>query len=58
MDHVILDWQQAGLRRPSLFRSYLTTRPRKELTRIGRLTDRDWQSIQSCLRSAIAAELA
>lgn len=54
MDHLILDWRQAGLRKPSLFRSYLTTRPRTELTLIGHLSDRDWQGIQSCLRSAIA----
>jgi hypothetical protein len=44
----------AGLKRPTAFRTFLVTRPVAEMTRIGRLSDRDWKAVQECLRRAIA----
>jgi len=53
-DHVLQDWREAGLKRPTAFRTFLVTRPVAEMTRIGRLSDRDWKAVQECLRRAIA----
>ena len=52
-DTILQDWQQTGLRKPSLFRAFLTTRPRSELTLIGHLSERDWLAVQACLRDAV-----
>jgi mRNA interferase MazF len=52
-DCVLKDWQQAGLRKPSLFRSFLATRPREELTLIGHLSEADWRAVQICLQAAV-----
>ena len=53
-DHLIADWSEAGLRRPSAFRSFLVTLPQSEvLAVIGHLSSSDWQKIQVCIRKAI-----
>ncbi|MBM4463978.1 MAG: type II toxin-antitoxin system PemK/MazF family toxin [Chloroflexi bacterium] len=53
-DCVLQDWQTAGLRTPSAFRTFLATMPTTSLTTIGCLSDRDWQKVQGCLRVALA----
>ncbi|MDE0012134.1 MAG: type II toxin-antitoxin system PemK/MazF family toxin [Candidatus Poribacteria bacterium] len=54
-DHLIADWTEAGLRRPSAFRSFLVTPPQsKVLAIIGSLSSSDWQKVQACIRQAIA----
>ena len=53
-DHLIADWTGAGLRRPSVFRSFLVTLPQsKVLAVIGSLSSADWQKVQACIRKAI-----
>jgi mRNA interferase MazF len=52
-DCVLQDWSSAGLHRPTAFRSYLLTVDRTGAVSIGRVSQRDWQSIQSCLRLAL-----
>jgi mRNA interferase MazF len=52
-DHLLTDWHQSGLSKPSAYRTFLATTPRHAITRIiGRLSDRDWQAVQECLISA------
>lgn len=53
-DFVLLDWQLAGLRASSCFRSYFVTVHRSNLTSFGRLSVRDWERVQTCIRGAIA----
>ena len=53
-DYVLRDWQLAGLRSPSAFRSYLVTLDDGSLPAIGRLTERDWLGVQACLALAVA----
>jgi len=53
-DHVIQDWQTAGLNKPSVFRAFLATMPATAFTVIGRLSDRDWEAVQRCLRASLA----
>ena len=53
-DHVLVDWQPAGLRAVSCFRAYVLTTHRSELTVIGHLTQRDWDPIKACVRAAFA----
>jgi len=53
-DYTLLDWQAAGLRQPSAFRSYLITTENHALTSVGKLSQRDWQGVQACLSRAIA----
>jgi mRNA interferase MazF len=56
-DHIIQDWQPAGLHVPSSFRAFLETHPATTIIHeIGNLTQRDWEQIQICLRRAIAFE--
>jgi len=49
-DCALLDWRQAGLHAASYFRLFLVTLPQREIRRIGRLSDADWQSVRACLR--------
>ena len=54
-DYVLQDWSQAGLRIPSVFRSFFATLPpatHPEL--VGHLSDRDWQEVCACVRTALA----
>ena len=54
-DYILKDWLGSGLARPSAFRAFLRTEPRTAITRvIGKLSDRDWQEVQSRLRLALA----
>ncbi len=53
-DHFVEDWQAAGLRAQSYFRTYVLTVHRSELTVIGRLSDRDWNSVRACVGNAFA----
>ena len=53
-DHVLLDWSDAGLHRPSAFRTFLATLPASAATPIGRCSKRDWEEILACLARAIA----
>ena len=56
-DYTLLDWHSAGLRQPSAFRSYLVTAESNVLNGVGKLSQRDWQGVQSCLSLAIASSL-
>jgi mRNA interferase MazF len=53
-DRVLLDCQSAGLRAVSCFRAYVLTTHRSELTVIGHLSQRDWDSVRACVRAAFA----
>lgn len=48
-DHIIVDWQLAGLNRPSVFRSFFNMVLPSAVRRIGSLSDADWKSVQQCL---------
>ena len=46
-DHALADWSAAGLRLPSLFRSFLVTVPRTAVYHVaGHLSDQDWLAIR------------
>ncbi|MEW6262272.1 MAG: type II toxin-antitoxin system PemK/MazF family toxin [Thermodesulfobacteriota bacterium] len=54
-DYVLQDWAQAGLKVPSVCRSFLATLP--AATRpmlVGHPSDRDWQGVGECVRIALA----
>lgn len=54
-DHLIANWTEAGLRRPSAFRTFLVTLPQSEvLAVIGHLSSSGWQMVKDCIRKAIA----
>jgi mRNA interferase MazF len=52
IDCTIQDWRAAGLRAESLFRAYVLTIHRSEMTIIGHLSDHDWKSVKACVRAA------
>ena len=52
-DHVIADWQAAGLKRPSAFRTFIVTADATTCRVIGHLSPRDWQAVQAAVRAAI-----
>jgi len=52
-DHILLDWQQAGLTKPSAYRTYLSTVASADCHVIGRLSARDWQAVQTAARLAL-----
>ncbi len=52
-DHVLSDWQAAGLDAPSAFRAFLATRPATEARVIGRLTPADWTAVRTCCLRAL-----
>jgi len=55
-DHVLHDWQSAGLRVPSAFRAFLVTLPRSSIvSTMGRLSPTDWTEVVS--RVALALDL-
>jgi mRNA interferase MazF len=55
-DYVLQDWQAAGLRVQSVFRSFIVTLPRSaNLVVIGHVSARDWQGIKACVKVALAA---
>jgi hypothetical protein len=51
-DYTLLDWRAAGLRAESCFRAYVLTAHRSELTVIGHLSARDWESVHARVRAA------
>jgi mRNA interferase MazF len=53
-DHILFDWRSAGLRAESCFRAYVLTTHRSELTVIGHLSARDWESVKARVRVAFA----
>ncbi len=54
-DCKLQDWSQAGLRVPSVFRSFFATLPSTtNPILIGHLSDQDWQSVQACVKAALA----
>lgn len=54
-DYTLQDWQAAGLRVPSVFRSFIVTLPRSaKLVVIGQLSERDWKGIRACIKLALA----
>ena len=54
-DFPFMDWQAAGMRLPSAYRSFLATLPAANvLSHIGRLYDRDWQGVRASLARAMA----
>ena len=52
-DCILFDREEAGLRSPSAMRSYLFTVEQSEITKIGRLSDADWQEVQARLKLAL-----
>jgi mRNA interferase MazF len=53
-DYVLMDWQAAGLRVASVFRSFIVTLPPSaNLVRVGRLSERDWQGVRTCIKVAL-----
>jgi mRNA interferase MazF len=53
-DFIIQDWQAAGLRQPSAFRSYLNTVLPSDVRVNGRLSERDWAGVRQCLSHVLA----
>jgi mRNA interferase MazF len=54
-DYLLQDWAQAGLRVPSVFRSFFATLPPStHPIHAGHLSDRDWQGVCACVRVALA----
>jgi mRNA interferase MazF len=54
-DYVLQDWAASGLRVESIFRSFIVTIPASaHIVRIGQLSERDWQAIWDCVRTALA----
>ncbi len=52
-DHLLADWMQASLRKPSAFRAFLITMPIKAVQVVGHLSERDWLSVKQCLGEAL-----
>jgi mRNA interferase MazF len=54
-DYVLQDWQAAGLRVASVFRSFIVTLPPSaNLVSIGQLSEPDWEGVRACLKIALA----
>lgn len=54
-DYTLQDWQAAGLRTASVFRSFIVTLPRSaNLVVIGQLSERDWKGVRACVKLALA----
>jgi mRNA interferase MazF len=53
-DYMLVDWRAAGLRAESCFRAYVLTTHRSELTVIGHLSARDWESVKARVRAAFS----
>lgn len=53
-DHVLQDWQSAGLRVPSAFRAFLVTLPQSSIvSTMGTLSPADWTQVASRVKLAI-----
>ena len=54
-DYALVDWAAAGLRLPSLFRSFLVTLPRTAVHQVaGHLSDQGWLAVRARLKTALA----
>lgn len=54
-DPALVDWSAAGLRLPSVFRSFVVTLPQVAVHQVaGRLSDSDWQAVREKLGIALA----
>lgn len=53
-NYILVDWRSAGLGAESCFRAYVLTIHRSELTVIGHLSERDWESVRARVRAAFA----
>ncbi len=52
-DYILQDWAAAGLRVESVFRSFIVTLPKAaNIIQIGHLSERDWQAIRFCVKTA------
>ncbi len=55
-DYALADWAAAGLRLPSLFRSFLVTVPRTAVYEVvGHRSDQDWLAVRARLGTALAS---
>jgi mRNA interferase MazF len=53
-DHILQDWQAAGLRVPSAFRTFLVTLPQSSIgSTIGELSLADWTQVASRVKLAL-----
>lgn len=53
-DHVLQDWQSAGLRVPSAFRAFLVTLPQSSIvSTMGTLSPADWTQVASRVKLAM-----
>ena len=52
-DYLLQDWKQAGLHKPSAFRTYLGMEGQDNLRIVGHLSNRDWQGVLAAVRGAI-----
>ncbi len=56
-DYVLQDWQSAGLRVASAFRSFVVTIPTStNIVRIGKLSVRDWEAVCTCIKIALTED--
>ncbi len=54
-DHLLQDWELAGLNKASAVRAFLGTYRQSEVSAaIGKLSGRDWTQVQMALRRALA----
>jgi mRNA interferase MazF len=56
-DYVLQDWQSANLNKASAVRIFLFTLPQNKVTKIGDLSEKDWQNVQEKLRLSIESQL-
>lgn len=53
-DYALLDWEEAGLHKASVFRSFFATLPRSAHQRVvGRLSERDWAAVRACAKKSL-----
>jgi mRNA interferase MazF len=53
-DHVLQDWQSAGLRVPSAFRAFIVTLPRSAIvSTMGALIQADWNEVTHRVKLAL-----
>ncbi len=52
-DYILQDWQSANLNKESAVRIFLFTLPQNKITKIGELSEKDWQSVQEKLQLSI-----
>ncbi len=53
IDHILDDWKDAGLVRPSFVRIFIYSVVATSVIKIGDLSTRDWESVQANLRRSV-----